>query len=152
MSEDNKVLNKLNELANVYLKNLDLSEIKPATFHGDESVTLIPEGTDGAFNLNPVTAGHIKNIETGAKNNQGAICRSCIGYSFASKLETHPELFNFQFSLAINSMLGSLTRYLGDLSMRKVTAFRPGQGDIVFRDLENSAAYEFRIYVEKKTF
>lgn len=146
MSKDNNVLNRLNELALKYLENLELSELTPVDFKGDVSVTLIPNNDD-AFNLNPITAGQMRNVETNGKNDQGAVARILIGYAFSSRLEANPELFNFQFSMLLNAALSSLTRYLGDLKMRNVTAIRPGPIKTVFTDCENYAGFELRVYV-----
>ncbi len=146
-------IDTLNRLACNYLQGLHLADLKPVIFNGDVSVTIIPDDGD-AFNLNPVSAGHTKFIESNAKNNQGAVARIYIGYTQACRMAMNPATFNFNFSMALNACLASLTRYMGDLSMREVTVERPGPSKIgqanVFSDVENSAAYEIRVYLKAK--
>lgn len=141
-----EVFTKLNELAKVYLKDINLAELVPFEIKHDCSITLVPNNGDLAFNLNPPIGGIIKTIDTNSNNQQGAVTRQLVAYSKAVELINNPQTFNFWFSGIINSALGTLTRYMGNLSDREVTTNPSGY----FYETQSYAAYEFRILVKPK--
>jgi hypothetical protein len=143
------LVTKLNAFAINYLHDLNLSECNPINIQLENSVTIFPKDVD-AFNLNSPASGSIKDIIPKAIVNDACLIRMLINYSTAVRISENPKLFNFYFSLYLNAGLSSLKSEIGDLRFRDITAFRPGTYDTVFRELEDSAAIEFRLFVKEK--
>lgn len=149
MAEIEDTLKILNRLADEYLKDLNLSELEPFETTGkDTSFTILPPDVD-AVTLQDLKAGMTLNIQSLSLTSNAAISRSIIGYSLAMKIVANPRLFNFYFTMLLNSNLTTLKKYVGSLVFRKVTVHRPGSDKIVFREIENSSGFELRVYVEK---
>lgn len=137
---------KLNVWAEEFLGG-DLTHFRPATFHptGD-AVTINPEN-GGPFSLNDPIAGTIKNALPGEYISNGAIHRQIIGYATAKRMADNKNLFYYQMSLTLNNTLLDLTQKIGNLDFRTVKV--PGSFGVFFRECENYAGIEFRVFVKK---
>lgn len=151
MSEWIYDLSKLNFWAEEFFSTANLSNFQPATFHYREdqtSITIVPEKVE-VFNLNSPIAGTIKRVEPGVLKENAAIHRQVIGYIVAEKMAKNKSLFYYHLSLTLNNALLELTKILGPLDFRKITAAQPGSPGIYFREMENYAGIELRLFVER---
>ena len=151
MTDHEKNVIILNGYANLYVNNLNLNELEPAHFSNEDESITIPRANEDAFTLNPLKAGTLQQvIPIYTTDNKGvAVVRMIIGYGMLEKLASNKHKFNFHFSLWLNAMLATLKRNMGDLSNRQITIKRPGEDGLIFKDLENSAAIELRMYVSR---
>lgn len=144
-----KTLILLNAYAVEFFNNIKLNEIHPIEFNGDDSLTVAPDDTS-SFNLNN-TKNNITYITPNLNEVEKlTVIRQLVSYADACKMAENQMYFNYKVSLLVNNALATLKRNCGSLHKREITAFRPGQGTTVFRDLENSAAYELRIILLRK--
>lgn len=142
------IVNKLNDLYHKHF-SIDLKGLQPLRFIDVEntSVTVPPTNVD-AYNLKPCIAGSLLKYEGKSQTKDVAVYRSMLGYALATKCAENETLFIYTVSAMINDGLRQLTREIGDLSNRDIiTSGRPGVENLVFRDLDSHAGFEFRIFV-----
>lgn len=139
----------LNRLAKAYLKNVNIASLQPMNLDTEGGVTIFPN-TEDAFRLNPPVAGSWRPVQGDVNRDDGAVVRMVMGYTMAARIEQNPETFNYYFSMMLNSGLASLSRELGFLQFREIICERPGTPGVFFKELEEAAAFELRLYVKKK--
>lgn len=143
------MVDKLNEMFLKYFGK-ECKGLSPIEFleHENTSITIVPRNIE-AFNLKAPIAGSVKpyleNIEVNKTN--AAVYRYMIGYVLASKMEDNEQLFLYHMSMAINDGLRQLTKELGNLSNREIIFGTAVEN--IFRDMEQYAAIEFRIFVKE---
>lgn len=115
----------------------------------------VPKGVDG-FKLDAPLAGGIKNfiydVDDSKNSIDAYIQRIFIGYIFGNRL-LHMESDEIRKQLLpiITQVLMTAERDVGfhyttPYAGTYITFFRPGTNKDVVRELENSAAFEFRVY------
>ena len=127
----------------------------PSKFEeGKLSCTLIPNQAD-AFKLDEIKAGfltsplprkecHLKDVY------KGVIIRACMGYAMSTRIEDNFGLGCLHISNLINAMLYEASKYkIHHLDTFKVVTFkRPVGTNSFFNELESSAGYELRLFIE----
>lgn len=79
----------------------------------------------------------------------GVLCVP-IGYLETLQIIEEEKKFNYYMMNIVNLALNALSDTFGNLEGLYVTCERPGAKGEFFRDLENSAAYELRFFVQTK--
>lgn len=118
----------------------------------DVSVTR-PTRDENAFNLSPIMVGGIRDKEI-TDNDKKIIClRSCIGYTAVARMFLEPDHDKAcrLLKLITTQMIMRLEQEIGhkynELHAGKYLTFkRPGEHESYFRDLEDSAAFELRLW------
>lgn len=112
----------------------------------------LPNDCD-VFNLPPPTCGQVKEIQVDNSNKNKIIVRRLIGYTAASRIieKNDPEYTKKALAPLILDMTMSLEKELGYSYQiphhgNFATFKRPGDPFGMFRDIENYAAYEIRLY------
>ena len=128
---------------------------EPSKFHENKmSTTLIPNGTPLAL-LNPILFGFLTTHPPGdlievRKDHSGVILRGMLSYAAAARIENNFGLGCLVLSQLINAMLYEAYRYHPHMlsDFKKITFDRPDIKNSFFRELENLAGYELRLYIE----
>lgn len=144
----------LNTYCGLLFKSVEESYI-PSEYIGltDGMTGYNSQGQD-AFALNPPIAGAWKDLRSESGINielqpegDRFILRGVIGYAMAASHINNPGHFTLKISTLINGMVGAAYKVYGP-RVQKLTFGRPPHNDTYFRELENSAGYEIRLYGE----
>jgi len=126
----------------------------PITFHEDrliKSLTVIPIDSD-IFQLNPPHGGCFTEPIFGSfkKEGKGLIIRVPVGYTKMIQIEKDFTLGCLVISHLINSMLSIAYKYRkNDFDQFKTLTFdRPGMKNSFFQEMESSAGFQLRLFVE----
>lgn len=168
--DDNSFENRINERFAPFFRRLEkklnrctmpYGELQPGNIYhipqiqglGD-GITRIPV-TDGAFNLNPPSAGAIRDVQITEADKNKLIMRSAIGYAGAYNMLNEPDFEKACKSLTLitTQMIMKLEKEIG----YKYNELHAGTCYAQFRrhgydldtylvDLPESAAYEIRLY------
>lgn len=158
MSEESleQKLNRLAKSANLKVPKhaLDFLPWGDAT----STTTLFDKDTESAFELNSPVVGTVKiysnsnpkHIVPDDYRGPIGIHRALISYSMASRIENETDLVQSIMPVLISGMRDLVDNF-GDLSKYSLTIRRPSYEHeyIVFREMENHAAFEIRILVER---
>lgn len=83
------------------------------------------------------------------KNLNMGVSRLIIGFNSGKRMENDKRMFNYIMGANILAGINSATKKMGSLLTRKVKMYKYSNG-LYFKELENAAAYEFRIVIEAK--
>ena len=122
----------------------------PTMIGFEAGTTRVPK-KEGAFNLNPPISGKIIDKVFTENPQEGIILRSVIGHYTMSRLLDNPKEVKNILSILVKSMILSLEKELGfspdNLNYGKYGFFKlPGKNQVYFREMENFAGYELRLY------
>lgn len=141
-------VHQLNLLADGFLSGNIMHKFAPMKTNSNCSVTLCPKEA-AAFMLNDIISSSVKAYERDLKTEDQAVARIIVPYSSACRWLENPSMFYYEVSLYVNNMLCSLVDTVGDLKGREVICARPGaSGKDYFREMENVAGYELRLFVK----
>ena len=128
--------------------NLDPLIVTP----NDEGLTFFNKD-DGAFTLSPPSQGECKLVLQSVHwddKYDGLVVRTSISYSVALKMK-EDYLFGIEkLSLIKNLLLGKAAKHVNLEKCERVSFMRPGKDASFLRELENSAGYEVRLYIQKE--
>lgn len=148
-------LAKLNNQYAFLFESACKTEFTPSKLQEEKlSCTLIPNVTD-AFMLEEIKSGFLTDAPPGKSSHlkeayRGVIIRASIGYAAASRIEDNFGLGCLIISNLINVMLYEASKYKAHTfdKFKLITFQRPGQINSFFQELESSAGYELRLYIE----
>lgn len=117
---------------------------------------LFNRNPDESFNLNPVTAAYVTVYNTTGRNyvpseftGVVAIHRINVSYSALSRINTAVDMQRFMGPL-INEAVKDFIDEVGDIGVGyTITAKRPGNDNVYFRDIDDMAGMEFRLCLIK---
>lgn len=123
----------------------------------ESSKAQIIPNSEEAFNLDPIT-GRAKMIEPLMSDlENGVLVRMLLSYSFVARLNQESNLVKIATRLSpfFQATINELARYRNEIVTNSIAAVHtvnfkfPGTQDIL-RDMENSPAVEFRLYMAPK--
>lgn len=154
-------LDKLNDLARIYLANKDWNLPPLKTIEPDInrlSITELLDKHNDVVQLNPITAGNVKQYHTNTicltaskeiESQVIAVNRVAIGYAGMLNLLKNEAQFLMSMMFLINNVLCEFTLKYGNLSVQNLKIELIDVNDCFFKHCSESAAIEFRISLRK---
>lgn len=166
MTKEKTTEQQVNELVTPYFQKLEKKlnrnftklELKLGNFYHLPVITCLGNYTkvpndEPAFTLDPPYAGMVKDILKKNSDRNAIIIRRCIGYAAISRILVNPSLMPSYLNITITEMLLTLEKAIGfkyntiNAGIACYAKFeRPEQSGIYFREIEDSAAFEIRLY------
>lgn len=145
----------LNQVCKPYFDQVEENNYIPVEYlRFPEGFTGFFSNREDAYALNPPIAGWAKDlrVEPGMDvENQPVgdrfILRSIMGYAMAARVGSNLPLFTLQLSNLINGMVSGAYKVYGP-RIQRLSFRRPNQPTAYFREIENNAGYEIRLYGE----
>lgn len=136
------MIKNLNELISKYFNTEDLSDYYPIDYKVNATIF---SGNDlQELPLFPFESKDIK----GVSSNNAAAVRMAFGYTQTYSWVDNEKKFIFDFSQSLAAGLKALITSVGPLSKRKVRILKNQDNGFLIHT-ENTAAVEYRIFVEK---
>lgn len=142
------IANKLNKLANKYFDNID--SLVPIHIYkiGIDNVSICPDH-EFAFSLKPPEPFKIQELKSNKDLNNSAVYITNIPYILCLNMSENKVSFIFYMSHILNHAMTQLAWSVGSLNNRKKSTQGPGNCKVHFRQSQNIAGYELRVFVFK---